>query len=187
MKKQPYVTEQTRKKLIDSFWKIYKNDDISKITVGKICKKAKYDRTTFYRYFFDLDDLINQLEDEIIVSIEEDIKNSQKRTTGILTKGFKSFSKKYGEYITVFYEKGNKSFWNKFKTLIKNKVLSYLNYNIQDDNKKEFLYEFLFSSLINSYAYWYKHKDNMSLEEFVEYINIIILNGTSSFLKKNSE
>ena len=33
MKKQPQVTELTRKKLINSFWNLYKEKDISKIRI----------------------------------------------------------------------------------------------------------------------------------------------------------
>lgn len=51
MKKQPQVTELTRKKLINSFWNLYKEKDITKIGIKNICDCAKYDRTTFYRYY----------------------------------------------------------------------------------------------------------------------------------------
>ena len=180
MNKQPHITEKTKKNLINSFWKLYKKEDLTKITVSRICENAKYERTTFYRYFIDISDVLTQIEDEVINNIRKDIANKQKKSSNILFDGFKKFTDDYGEYIIVFYEKGNITFYNKMKELIKNDVYEYLNLNIVDETKKEFLYEFMFSSLINSYAYWYRHKNNMSLEAFVKFANEIILNGTNS-------
>lgn len=174
MKKQSTVTERTKRKLIDSFWELYKDENEPKITIGRICEKSGYDRTTFYRYFLDMSDITNKLEDEIINSIKNDIKNSSNRTRGILTDGFRNFTNKYGEYISVYFEKRNKSFCEKFKALVIEDLYDYFRADIKDKNKKEFVYEFIFSSLINSYIYWLKHQDDMSLDEFITYMNNIL-------------
>ena len=93
MNKQPQVTEKTRKKLIASFWKMYKTNDISKITIGNICKRADYERTSFYRYFDDINDILEQTEKEIVESIRSDIqKNYKDEDTGIFYEGFKKFN-----------------------------------------------------------------------------------------------
>ena len=56
MKKQPQQTAQTRKKLMDSFWKLYCDDGIDRVTVGAVAKDAGYNRGTFYEYFTDVYD-----------------------------------------------------------------------------------------------------------------------------------
>ncbi len=185
MKKQPQVTEQTRRNLMNGFWKLYKDEAITKITISKICDAANYERTTFYRYFNDIHDILSQLENEIIQNIKEDIKNSnrQSKQRQIFFEGFKKFTDKYGEYITIFYENGNKSFYNRFKELVKEDVYNYLNFNISDEKQKEFVFEFMFSSLISSYDYWYNNQDMMSLEDFVKFANSILMNGTKTILK----
>ena len=66
MKKQPQQTAQTRKKLMDSFWKLYCDDGIDRVTVGAVAKDAGYNRGTFYEYFTDVYDLLDQLEDELL-------------------------------------------------------------------------------------------------------------------------
>ena len=183
MNKQPQVTEKTRKKLIASFWKMYKTNDISKITIGNICKRADYERTSFYRYFDDINDILEQTEKEIVESIRSDIqKNYKDEDTGIFYEGFKKFNSKYGEYIVVFHEKGNRNFYNKFKALVKEDVFKYLKFNVKDEKEKDFLFEFMFSSLISSYAYWYRHQKSMTLESFVKYANNLLLNGTKDII-----
>lgn len=152
---------------MNSYWKLYKKEN--KITIEKICANAGYERTTFYRHFKDIPDLLDQLENEVIDNIKDRIKNknSKNSSNDIIYDGFKRFSDNYGEYIVVFHKKGNINFYNKFKELIKKDVFDYLNYDIHDEDKKEILFEFVFSSLINSYIYWCSHKDVISLESFI--------------------
>lgn len=184
MKKQPHVTEQTRKKLINAFWELYKTEDLSRITVGNICKKADYERTSFYRYFLDINDILNHLEDEIINNIKISIKNNVKSKA---FDNFKKFSDDYGEYFTVFHEKGNRSFYDKFKELVKSDVYNYLNLDIKDEIKKDFIFEFVFTSLISSYAYWYRNQDMMDLESFTQFAHNLLQNGTNSIVDKKEK
>ena len=179
------TTKHTRQKLMKGFWELYKRGDINKITVSDICSISGYERTTFYRYFNDDDDILDQVENEVINSIKEDINNSSNNNhSRILFDGFKYFDKKYGEYIVIFYEKSNTTFNNKLKYLIKNDVYDYFNFNdsIKNKNEKEFVFEFIFSSLIHSYVYWYRHKSVMSLETFVHFANNIMHNGINSII-----
>ena len=185
MRKQPQVTEQTRRNLMNGFWKLYKDEAITKITISKICDAANYERTTFYRYFSDIHDILSQLENEIIQNIKEDTRNGSKhpKQGQIFIEGFKRFTEKYGEYITIFYENGNKSFYDRFKELVKEDVYDYLKFKISDEKQKEYIFEFMFSSLISSYDYWYNNQDMMSLEDFVKFSNGILMNGTKTILK----
>ena len=186
MKKQPQITELTQKKLIDSFWKLYQKEDIIKITVGDICKKASYDRTTFYRYFNCISDILDYIEDTLINSIKDDIKNRYRKDNDgkIVFEGFKKFNEKYGERIIIFHEKGNRRFYHKFKELIKTDVYAYFKIDIKDESKKEFLFEFMFASLINSYAYWYRHQDMANLDSFVSLTNNMLVHGTKEIVNK---
>ncbi len=182
MKKQPLITEKTRKKLLDAFWQLYENNDMTKIRIKEICEIANYDRTTFYRYFTDINDILNEMEDEIINNLTIAIRKKHFNLTHIPFENFKAFSDTYGNYIIVFYEKGNRRFYLKFKELVKNDVYEYLNLNVYDEDKKEFLYEFLFSSLIISYAYWYRNQSMMNLEAFAKLANGIIMNGAKMII-----
>ena len=184
MKKQPHVTEQTRRKLINAFWELYKTEDISKITVGNICKVADYERTSFYRYFMDINDILNQLENEIINNIKDSINASNK--SGKFS-NFKNFTNHYGEYFTVFHEKGNRSFYDKFKELVKSDVYKYLKLDVKDENRKDYIFEFVFASLLGSYAYWYRHQDMMDLESLSKFANNTLLNGTNSIINKKEK
>lgn len=69
MKKQPQVTEQTRANLTSAFWELYLVKPIEKITIREITDRAGYNRATFYLYYRDVYDLLDQLEEGILAEI----------------------------------------------------------------------------------------------------------------------
>ncbi|WP_277408818.1 TetR/AcrR family transcriptional regulator [Lacrimispora xylanisolvens] len=71
MIKQPEITMQTRKNLADAFWQIYCEKRIEKITVKEITTKAGYNRSTFYEYYTDVYDVLEQIEASVLPDIEK--------------------------------------------------------------------------------------------------------------------
>jgi AcrR family transcriptional regulator len=71
MKKQPEITAATRKAFVDAFCSLYAHTPIEKITIQEITNKAGYNRSTFYQYFKDANDLLSYLEDEIISHVKD--------------------------------------------------------------------------------------------------------------------
>lgn len=49
----------------------------------------------------------------------------------------------------------------------------------------ELFFEFVFSSLIISYIYWYNHKKTISEETFVKFANNVLSAGINNILKMN--
>ena len=71
MKKQPELTAQTKENLMEAFWQIYCEKRIEKITVKEITMKAGYNRSTFYEYFTDVYDVLEQIENSLIPSPQD--------------------------------------------------------------------------------------------------------------------
>lgn len=55
-----------RRRIGEEFWKLLRNKPLSQITVSELVKKAECNRTTFYYYFDNVDDLAWQLLKETI-------------------------------------------------------------------------------------------------------------------------
>lgn len=75
MNKQPEQTARTRQSIIDAFWALAEKQGVDKVTVCGVTKKSGISRATFYAYFLDMPDLIEQEEQKIIDSIKERILN----------------------------------------------------------------------------------------------------------------
>jgi len=71
MKKQPEVTALTRKNLIQAFWYLYCQKKVNDISIKEITDKAGYHRSTFYEYFLDINDVLEQVEDELLRELKE--------------------------------------------------------------------------------------------------------------------
>ncbi|MDD3306418.1 MAG: TetR/AcrR family transcriptional regulator [Acetobacterium sp.] len=67
----------TRQNLIDSFWRLYCKKSIEKITVKEICALAGYNRSTFYVYFKDAYEILEEIEEQTITV--EDFKKLSSR------------------------------------------------------------------------------------------------------------
>lgn len=64
--KQPAITEQTKTNLRQAFWQLYEQMPIRKITVKQITDLAGYNRGTFYLYFKDVYDLLDDIESKVL-------------------------------------------------------------------------------------------------------------------------
>ena len=70
MKKQPQVTEQTRSNLRQAFWELYAEKPVEKISVREITDRAGYNRATFYLYYHDVYELLDEIESMVLGNIE---------------------------------------------------------------------------------------------------------------------
>lgn len=76
MKKQPHITEQTKNNLRIAFWSLYAQKPIEKISIKEITELAGYNRGTFYLYYNDVYDLLDQIEEEILGKITDVLNDS---------------------------------------------------------------------------------------------------------------
>ncbi len=70
MRKQPQVTEQTRSNLRQAFWELYAEKPVEKISVREITDRAGYNRATFYLYYHDVYELLDEIESMVLGNIE---------------------------------------------------------------------------------------------------------------------
>lgn len=69
MNKQPEKRDATKEAFITAFFRLAEIKNIYKITIQEITNLAGYNRTTFYRYFEDVFDLVEYAEDQFIDDI----------------------------------------------------------------------------------------------------------------------
>ena len=63
----------TKKKLTNTLLLLIQEKRLKDITVLELCKKANINRTTFYKYYKDVEDLVNKTEESLLVELETNI------------------------------------------------------------------------------------------------------------------
>lgn len=71
-------TRYTQKVITDAFLELLKEKPMNKVTVKEICDKAQINRSTFYKYYKDCYDLLDQLEERAITDLEARIRDVKK-------------------------------------------------------------------------------------------------------------
>lgn len=71
-------TKLTKQMIKQSFFALLKDRPVSKITVTKICEESGVNRTTFYKYYLDVLDLLDQIESDLAGEMNDFIQNAAK-------------------------------------------------------------------------------------------------------------
>lgn len=187
MKKQPEITDATHKSIIDAFWIIYQQKPIDKITVKEIVETAHVHRSTFYRYFTDIYDLLNQLEQKVISEISVNLKKNCNTTDfNDLLSHADLMVVALKEYAPMIYHltspNGDIFFRNKLKEQVQLHFNS-LGFAKNTSLATEYLFNFMFSCILSNLNFWYEHQNECSLEQICNMCKQMISSGLLQFTK----
>ncbi len=181
MKKQPQVTARTRRKLIGAFWEIYCKKGIHQITVGAVTRLAGYNRGTFYEYFSDIYDLLDQLEDAFIQELSSQLKQNFEHD---LPKSFQEFSRscahvfsQYGDKLYILLSsQGDPAFSLKRQKKLRPIMLSVTGIS-KDDPYLDYLTAFGFSAMLGLVGHWYESGKEIPIEELIQLFQSLVAAG----------
>ena len=151
MKKQPNITVQTRQNIVDAFWSFYSQKRIEKITVKEITEKAGYNRGTFYEYFTDVYDVLEQIEKSLIPGIDElpPVSNPSFSSEALPIDMFLKMYEKNNQYYSVLLgENGDPSFAGKLKKAVKPIISEAFLVKSIDKAELDYILEFVLSAMI---------------------------------------
>lgn len=168
--KNSKASAQTKQNLIDAFWSLYSVMRIEKTTVKEICSKAGYNRSTFYEYFTDSYDVLEQIENSLLPSLEELPPISMKLEESHTAIDF--FLKMYSEhkkyYTVLLGDNGDPAFSGKLKNNVKQMLMSHLSTHEKNkDDELDYTLEFILSAMIGILTYWFKNNENMPHEQLL--------------------
>lgn len=173
MKKQPEITAQTKQNLIDAFWSLYCEKRIDKITVREITMKSGYNRSTFYEYFLDVYDVLEQIEDSLLPDPAKmpplNAQNIPNDAQPFSVDQFFKMYEQHNKYFTVLLgDKGDPAFQSKMKNSIKPKLKEALiAKGAKDDFQLDYTLEYNISALYGILSYWFSGQEKPSAEDFL--------------------
>ncbi len=164
---------QTKKNFYKAFWELYKVNDISRISVVNVTKHAGYNRSTFYEYFIDIYDLLDQLEQVMIDEFCE-ILNERGFTDGkfngmeIYVQGFVEAYQKYGDDLTVLLGKdGDPAFSGKIVDKMKDFWSKWAG---NEAMNVEIIIEFACPALLSIMSTWHDLGKSIPIEQLMNVI-----------------
>lgn len=181
MNKQPEQTARTKKKIIDSFWRLAKDNGLANVTISAITKNAALNRSTFYVYFEDIDDLLEQVETEIIHNIQKEMKKAVKEG-GI--EDYQTISEKMISLFTQYDDKlflligknGDPHFLSWFREQTSHFVPQ-LFPPVNDNPYKEYIIAFTTSAVTGILTYWHDTGRMISMKELSKLIHGMLTKG----------
>jgi len=187
MNKQPEVTAQTKQNLIDAFWSLYCEKRIEKITVKEITQKAGYNRGTFYEYFTDIYDVLNQIEESLIPTLDElpPITMADKNIGMPIDIFMKLYEQNSKYYSVLLGDNGDPAFASKLKNSTK-PILKQVFSGKHGLNPIEldFILEYVLSAMIGIMSYWFRQSKAVTAEELIALIHDLMENGVMKRFSK---
>lgn len=164
------ITERTRTNLLLAFWQLYKVKDIDKIHIQEICEIAGYHRNSFYRYFADVYDILDQTENnvisEILANTDLGILVNAPETT---IKNYLSVWENYREYLVIFADESKGfRFQIKLTQALKAACRKLFQYH-EDPSTDDYLWEYHINGSVSTMLFYFRRTPpGLSLKEILE-------------------
>lgn len=183
MKKQPEITEKTRRMFIDVFCELYSQKPIEKISVQEITNKSGYNRSTFYQYFADIYELLAFVENDLLNYIKKELANKE-LSTHTIKNAFHCLEKR--EHISTLNallgDYGSIRFLERLKKEI---PFDKLMLNFPENNSlTPYLMEFYISTSLSLFRLWLRQQKDLSPEELFKLVDSLYTNGITPYSKK---
>lgn len=180
MAKYVNATQKTKTKLRETFWELYQEKPIEKISVREIIEKAHFNRSTFYEYYSDIYAVLNEIEEELFDGLfgnkTQLILDYNLSLDELIYEVAQNY-KKHQKYLKVLLGKnGDPQFLDKTKEHLKSLLLPLIDSSdmVPFQNPDYFL-EYITNGLIGMLIYWQQKDRKRSIEEFLKICKEIII------------
>ena len=188
MKKQPERTAQTRQNIIDAFWQVAGMRGLSGVTISEVTKRAGLNRGTFYVYFTDIADLLQQAEQEIVADLRSRVSAV---VTSIDRADIQSVSGKVvsvvGEYDDKLYLLLGRNGDPHFIDMVREAaapVFRAIMGTAEATPYQEYIIAFATSASTGLLQYWHENGKAVPLDEVAGVIHHLLLHGVAGMREK---
>ena len=179
MKKNPELTEATKKNFADAFCILNRQKTIEKISIREICENAGYNRSTFYKYFKDIYDLRDFVEEIIISHVKENflVNIKKENFSETFIKAFTKIQTDKAKYFDVMMNLENRGRFTE-KLIESVKKIFVKNFDIDEEKIfSDYFVEVYFNTVFSVINYWIKNDRNLDVKEISKFISEILTSG----------
>lgn len=172
MTKYANAAQKTKTALRETFWQLYQEKPIDKISVREIIERAHYNRSTFYEYYSDIYAVLDEIENELFESLfgDNQLILDYHLSLDELIYDIAQNYRKHQKYLKVLLGKnGDPQFVDKItghlKTLLRPMIVST---NLIAPKNLDYFLEYLTNGLIGMLMYWQQKDRKLPIEEFLQ-------------------
>jgi AcrR family transcriptional regulator len=170
---------------MDAFWSLYRTKRIEKISIKEITDKAGYNRGTFYEYFKDVYDVLEQIENELLVKLKQQIplplppsSEPALNPSVPLSMLIRLFEEQGDYFVVLLGDQGDSAFLSKIKNSFKPYLLAMLPEEARNSGfQLDYTIEYALNAMIGIFSYWFSQEDRPPLEELFLFMNELANEG----------
>ena len=177
--------ERSNTKLKYAILELLKKNNLNKITVLDLCKEAKINRTTFYKYYKDIDDYIEKLENILLEDLKEEIENINRNyLISYIGRILEIIKKEKDLYQVLLSKNGDKFFLRKILYLVYDPSIVEWTRLLKKANPEDLenIYKFIVDGSIGIIEVWINNGCKGEPNNIALFINKICMSGLSSFI-----
>lgn len=177
--------ERTNTKLRYSLLTLLKKNNLKKITVLELCKEAKINRTTFYKYYTDVDDYVSKVEETLLEELKEEVENINRNyLISYIGKIVERIKKEKELYPVLLGTNGDKFFLRKILYLVHKESLEEWQRLLKKASEEDLnnIYTFIVDGSIGIIEKWINNNCKEDPNTIALFINKLCMSGLSSFI-----
>lgn len=184
---------ETKQKIKKAFLSLYKEKRIEKISIKEITDKAGVNRGTFYAYYLDIYDLLEQIEMEVMDGLKIEIQpiisallSGTKLSPDVLPFNFFQQNK---EILDLFFgDTADANMIRRLKKMAQGIAISNLHLKVDDSDegkKLQYVLEYISAGQIALITYWFKNGMALTMPELGILVEEVNTQGALTYLIKH--
>lgn len=170
-----------------TFLSLLEEKDIKKITVSEICKLSDINRATFYRYYLDVYDLLDKIQEDFIIELKNASNNESTYTVSSFSKELLNVLLKNKELVRILFNTNNNLYFlNEILEIAYEKCKAKWSSDITNisDEDMEYAAVFIFNGALGVINFWVKNEFDKNVDEISNIIEQLSYFGTKRFIYK---
>ena len=181
---------RTKKAIRIALAELLSEKDINSITIKDISEKANINRKTFYNYYSGIHQVVDEIEDSVIVSLESTLNDVDiyeaindllivfDRLTSVINSDFEFYSH-------LMKMSSNVSLATKIVDLLKEKTKEKLKKQIDiPEEDLRMIIDYSTSGMIRVYQIWFNSNRAISIDKLSSSLGNLMFNGIGGFISK---
>lgn len=167
-KKQVQRTEETKSALKEAFCKLYVTKPLNQLTITEICRIAGYNRSTFYQYYLDLDDILLEIETETLDYISSRRKDITSSDSNFISELMLLYEERKVYMDAMLGQNSTPRFFNNLISIATTNIKEF-EFD-KNDPHYPYIVEFRYHGALSIFRLWIQRKRDLDFEDLLQMI-----------------